>query len=311
MLIPSKHSGYQAGIRLYPGSKGGGAPAPDPNIGKYYAKMGDISEEMWKEAKGLLPAQRRQMEQSIVAADEASANAKTDRTYALGRQKLMDDRYDTVQTPLEDKLIGLAKGYNEPAEQERMATQAGEDVAGAFRTADGQLQRGLASRGISANSGAAISAINDNSIAAAVAGASAINKTRQAAKDIGWARLGEATALGKGLVGFGQASGQASAAATGQGFQTGTAGTGIIQQGINGVNSAGSTAAGIMGSAAGGLTNLYGQQVAAYNSQQANDPMSTILGSAAGAAGTYGMAWGLSPAKGGATGQTNFGKLFA
>ena len=30
MIIPSKHSGYQAGIRLYPGGGGGGAPAETP-----------------------------------------------------------------------------------------------------------------------------------------------------------------------------------------------------------------------------------------------------------------------------------------
>ena len=141
-----------------------------------------------------------------------------------------------------------------------MARTAGEDVATAFNGAEGRIMRGLAARGVRAGSGASMAALGGLETQRALAEASAINKTRQAAKDIGWARLGEAAALGRGLPSFGSTSAGLSLGAGQQAFATGTSGVGLVGQASGVSNSSYSAGGGLYSGAAGSLNSQYAAQ---------------------------------------------------
>lgn len=295
MLIPSKFCGYgPGGIRRLPGGGKGDAPAPDPNIGVAATRQIELAENQYRDFKtNYAPFLQEQMQQGLRISREQNERATEMQEYQLGRAQLMDSRYDNVQIPLENDLIAKARAYNEGDEQERMARTAGEDVAAAFSGAEGRLARGLAARGIRAGSGASMAALGGMETQRALAEVSAVNKTRQAAKDIGWTRMGEAAALGRGLPSFGSTSAGLSLGAGQQAFSTGTAGVGLVG-GASGASNSGYTAGGgLYSSAAGSLNSQYATQMQGYGITAANDPTNAILGAATGAGMAY-MTGGLS-----------------
>lgn len=300
-LLPARafqpRLGRFGGMPLH-GGKGGDAPEPDPNIGIAAQRQMDLAQEAYRDYKGeFQPLLLDQTRQAIRVAEDQNERATEMQTYQLGRAKTMDDRYDTVQIPLEDQLIGEAKAYNEDAERERMARTAGEDVGAAFSGAQDRIQRGLSARGVRMGSAAATAALGGLDTQRALAEASAVNKTRQAAKDIGWTRLGEAAALGRGLPSFGSTSAGLSLGAGQQALGAGTAGVGIVGS-ASGTNSAGYGASSNMfGSAASALNQQYATGVQAYSAEQANNPMNAILGAATGGAMAY-FSGGLTAAGG-------------
>lgn len=323
MLIPTKHAGYIAGRRVYPGGgKGGGgggggqaAPTPDPRIGIAAERQIQLAEKQYDDfSTNYAPFLKDQMGQGIRIADEQNKRQGELQQYQLARSKIYDDRWDKTQVPLEDQIVKTARDYNEPAEQERMAAQAGADVNSAYEMSDRMMSRDLASRGVNPNSGNYIDLKTANAVQRAGVASAAVNKTRQAAKDIGWARLGEAAALGRGLPGFGSTSASLSMGAGQAAFGAGTAGVGLVG-GASGANNAGYTAGGgLYSSAASGLNSQFGNQVSAFSAQTqadsaraANDPFNAILGGAAG----YGIKWAAAPASGVPGSQTNLGRLFS
>jgi len=280
MFIPSKFSGYRAdGRRLLPGGGKNDAPAPDPNIGFAAQKQIELAEKQYDDfTNNYAPFLKEQMAQGLRISGDQNRRDTEMQEYQLGRARTMDSRYDSVQVPLEDQLIAKAKLYNEDAEQERMARMAGEDVGASFDGAAERIGRGLAARGIRGDSGAAMAALGE---------ASAINKTRQAAKDIGWTRLGEAAALGKGLPSFGSTSAGLSLSAGQNALSAGTAGVGLVGS-ASGASNAG-YGAGISGFGAGAstLNQRYSTQMQGYGIKSANDPTNAILGAATGAGMAY------------------------
>ena len=295
MLIPSKFSGYRRdGTRQVLGGGKGGAPAPDPNVGQAAREQIQLARDQYSDFKtDYAPFLKEQMAQGLRISNEQNQKQTALQDYQLGRSKIMDTRWDTTQVPLEDDIISRAKAYNEPAEQERMARTAQEDVGAAVSNAEGQIGRGLAARGIRAGSAAGTAAFGGLALQRALAEASAVNKTRQAAKDIGWTRLGEAAALGRGLPGFGSTSAQLSMGAGQAAFGAGTAGVGLVGNASGAANAAATTSSGIYGSATSALNTQYGNQIAGWKAQQDSDPLNTVLGAATGAT----MSWGLSPSK--------------
>ncbi len=267
-------------LRLF---KKGEQPAADPRIGEAAQRQMDLAEQQYADFKtNYAPAIQNNLDTATRVADEQNTRAAALQDYTLGRAKIYDDRWDNTQVPLEDQIIAAAKSYNEPGEQERMASQAGEDVAQAFRNSQGQTTRALQARGISLNSGAAISALSDTNTQRAMAEAAAVNKTRDAAKQIGWTRLGEAAALGRGLPSFGTASASLSNNAGNSALTAGTAGVGLAA-GASGASNAGySTGAGMFGQAGQTLNTMYSNQIAGYKASADNDPLNSVLGAATG-----------------------------
>lgn len=296
LLSKCRFSGYRAdGTRVLPGGKGD-APDPDPNIGLSAQRQIELAEKQYEDYKNdYAPFLKEQMRQSLDVSADQNRRATEMQTYQLGRAQLMDRRYDSVQVPLEDELIAKARAYNETDEQERMARTAGEDVATAFNGAEGRIMRGLAARGVRAGSGASMAALGGLETQRALAEASAINKTRQAAKDIGWTRLGEAAALGRGLPSFGSTSAGLSLGAGDQAFRTGTAGVGLVAGASGASNAAYGAGSSIYGSAGSTLNSMYSTQMQGYGIQASNDPTNAVLGAAVGAGMAY-MTGGMSAA---------------
>lgn len=252
---------FGGSIRLYGKDE---APAPDPNVGIAAAESIALAREQYQDFKtDYAPYLKEQMDQGLRISNEQNERQGQLQEYQLGRAKVYDDRWDTTQVPLEDDLIAKARAYNEDAEQERLAAQAGADVNSAYADSDAMLSRDLASRGVNVNGGNYVATKRQNAVQRAGAASAAVNRVRQAAKDIGWTRFGEAAALGRGLPSFGTGSASLSLGAGQAAFGAGTAGTGFVSQ-ASGANNAGySAGGGLYSGAMGGLNQQYGTQSSA------------------------------------------------
>lgn len=266
------------------GKKSASAPAPDPNIGRAAMKQAELAEKQYADwQENYAPLLFEQTQQGIRIAGEQADQQSQMQDYQMGRARLMDTRWDQVQVPLEDRIIGDAYAYNEDAERERMARLAGEGVGAAFQGAQGRIQRGLAARGVRAGSAAATAAMGGLEMQRALAEAQAINQTRQAAKDIGWSKLGEAAALGRGLPGFGATSAQLSMGAGQAALGAGQSGVGLIGQAGQANNQAAATAGANYAGSAGALNTQYGSQISAFKANQSQgSPLLGIAGTIAG-----------------------------
>jgi hypothetical protein len=272
------------------GMYGPSAPAPDPNIGLAQNKLAELAQQnqaYYNEnfAPVILDQMRRQVDISGRQADLQEEGQR----YEMGPAKQYDERYFGTQVPLEDQIIAKARQYNEADQQEQYAGRAGADVTQAFAQSRDGLQRTMARRGVGLGSGAGLSAMSRMGTEEALAKAGAMNQTREAARQLGWTRLGEAAALGRGLPGFGQASAGLASGMGQQALAAGGAGLGAAT-GASGAYNANIGTSGNLWNSVGGLgVNKYSADISAYNSQQANNPMNSILGAATG----VGVSWGL------------------
>lgn len=265
-------------------------PEADPRIGMAQDKLADLAtrQQDWYETN-IAPKMLDQLDQSLVISKQQADKNSEMQDYQKGLTEKYDKRYWDTQVPLEDQLISEAKAYNTEGERERMAGEAAADNAQGFANSQAQLGRGLRSMGVNSGSAAAISAMTDMQTSRALGEVNARNKTREAARQLGWTKMGEAAALGRGLPGFGATSASLSGAAGGAALGAGQAGLGATGTAAGIGNGAATTAGGLY-SASGqlGVANMNAQTQAAQVQAQ-NDPFNTILGAAAG----VGTSWGL------------------
>jgi len=217
------------------------APAPDPNIGLAQREQIDLARRQQDFFESnFAPRYMQQMDDQIALGRRQVDMQEGLQRFEMDRARRFDDRYWNTQVRVEDELIDRARRFNEGAEQERMAGQAGADVAQSFGISRDNISRAMSRRGVNASSGAGIAALMDNSTEQALSRAGAMNMTREAARQMGWTRLGEAAALGRGLPGFGAQSSQLAISA-GQGAigagQSGMAAIGAAQGGFQSNNS--------------------------------------------------------------------------
>jgi hypothetical protein len=258
MIIFCKHSGYQTGIRLYPGGKGGSTtnvPAPDPRLIEAQIKsMGyqdTAIQQMMANSASLLPVQREQLQFGLDAAKLAQTQSQDDRGWMLDRRGMLSTS--------QDQMAKDAADFNAPARQEQMAAMAGADVNKAFGNIEAQQNRAMARSGKNLSGGASAALANQTAIAKATASAGATNASRAASRAEGYALTDRSSNALAGYPAMGMT-------ATGNAANFGTAGTGLANATLTGMNSgygATSSAAGGMGSNAGGM---YGTQSNAYTS---------------------------------------------
>ena len=270
---------------------GWGPDAPDMSGANEAARMqAEIATEQWNDFKTIFaPMIQQQMGEDMARSRTAAQLATEQQNFNIDRARQFDDRYWGTQVPLEDRMIEEALAYNEPAERERMAGQARADVEQAFANSNDQMARGMARYGVNPNSGRYMATMRDVGLARAAAEANAMNKTRQAARDIGWARLGDVAAIGRGLPGFAGQSTQLAQGWGGQGLNT--LGMGSITAGVGSVNQ---TAAGAGGLFGGASANMRANAI-----EEAKNPgFELMMGMGSGVLGAAGSAGG-------------FGKLFS
>lgn len=229
--------------------------APDMSGANAAAQsQAQIAREQWDDYKTMFaPLIQDQLRQQIDTGKKLTDASLEQQGYSLGLQKKYDQRYWNTQVPLEDSIINEANTYDTDAERERQAGQAGADVRTAFGQSRDAMMRDMASRGVDPSSGAAALGLSRMGSDEAANMAAAMNKTREAARQIGWGKKLDAASLAKGLPGFSSSASSAALGWNGAGAQGGSMGlSGAI--GASGAgNAAASTAGGIYGSAAGNM----------------------------------------------------------
>lgn len=284
MLIPNKHSGYLASIRLYPGGKGGSsAPAPDPALIAAQIKSMGIQDsaiqDILRISQDMAPLQKEQLAFGLESARKSYGQAQDDRTWSLGKRAQLD----TAQAP----LLEEAKNFNESTRRAEMMAEADADIGKAFDSAQGQQTRGLQRMGVNPSSGKSVAMSNQSELEQA--------KTRSAAgRAVSAAAKAEGTALKTNAVNMLSGYPAMASSNTGSGFGYGTAGVGLANASAAGQTAGFNAAGGMAGQMGSNATGMWNAQANYKNNQDqiaaSNDPFNTILGAAAGA----GMAWGLS-----------------
>lgn len=330
------------------------APAPDPRMGEAANRQIDLNERQYADYRSQDMPWMRSVAERAMGLSQGSADLARDQfgfsrdvanrqlgiadaqlgltrsqvdranalsDYQLGQMRLNDERYRTVGIPFEDQLLKDVNRFDSDSYKTGLITQAQADVGSAFDRAELENFRTQMRRGVNPNSGAAAAMANQNSLAKATAMASAANKTRQAADQIGLSTKMQMYGGMKGLAGLGATNAGLATGAMGAGTNAIGAGYGSLNAGI-GAMGIGNSSLGLMQSAAGGMTgaaNSYlnannaalsgfnsgtsagisglgqytqlGQSAAQINN--ASDPMGTILGAATGAGMAY-LTGGLS-----------------
>lgn len=289
MLIPSKHSGYRAdGARVYP--KKGDAPAPDPRMSEAAMRQLDMAEQQYADYRNVdMPWMRSIAEGALGISRQNADRSAALSDYQLEQMKFNDARYRNTAIPFEDQLLADVNRFDSVGYKQSQIDAAQADVQSAFDNVQGQTMRGLMRRGVNPGSGMALATRGATDIGKATALATAANKTRMAADQVGLSTKMSMYGGMRGLAGLGATNAGLAISGVGAGNQSagGMTGAGNSFLGANnaaaGVFNAG-TSAGISG--LGSYTQL-GQRATEINN--ASDPFSTVLGAAAG----VGTAWGL------------------
>lgn len=278
MLIPSKHSGYVAGRRIYFKKDGGSsAPPPDPAlIAAQIKSMGiqdDAIQKIMAMSEELAPLQKQQLKFGIDSAKTAYDQSQQDRTWMIGRRGILSSAQDTMAKD--------AAEFNSADKANELAGKATADVNAAFANAEGQNARAMARMGINPASGRAQSMGNQTAIAKAAALAGAATNARSAARNEGRALTDRVANSVAGYPAMGMQ-------ATGSGAAYGSSGITIANTGLGGLNSGAMGAAGVAGQMGANATNMYGAQ-ASYKNAQDQMNQGESFGSIAGGLGGLAM----------------------
>lgn len=284
MLIPSKFSGYrQDGIRYYP--KKGDAPAPDPRMGEAALKQIELNEKQYNDYRTQdMPWMRGIAEEALGISRRSAERAGALSDYQLDSMKFNDNRYRTVGIPFEDQLLEDVKRFDSAGYKAQQVSAAMGDVQQSFSGAAEQQRRGLARMGVNPNSGKFAAANAGLGVEQAKAMATAANKTRMAADQIGLSSKMQMYGGMKGLAGLGATNAGLATNAMGMSNASGAAMTGAAGSYLGANNSAlgafnAGTSAGISG-----LGNYSSLGINAANVNAQNDPFNMMLGAATGVA---------------------------
>jgi Chaperone of endosialidase len=261
------------------GGGGGQAPAPDPAIGAAAMENVQLGKDWLSFAKEQFnqgnerqvttdALNTRVINQQLDTQDEATRIAREDR-----------DRTKRVFQPVENGFITTAQEFDTPAKQAEAAAAAKADVLANTTIQQQGAQRQMASMGVRPDSGrfAGITRAQDTNTALAAAGAQ--NAARNMIRDKGIALKSDAINIGKGLpsstisaYGLGTNSGNSAVGNNASGNANFYANQGVMSQGFQG-NIGANNSAGSM------LSNLYGNQLNAWQAkQQANATSAAGIG---------------------------------
>lgn len=285
MLIPSKHSGYQAGRRIYPGG-GSSAPAPDPALVAAQVKSMGIQDDLLTKSMALfeselLPIQRDALKGTLEAAKMGSqatmeaarmsgqatlgaaqaaaaplmkqaetadklANKSIELTdYQLDQMKKNDERWWNVGVKQEDQLIADVNARSSQTYKDAQAGKAMADVDQGFAAAQAEQNRIMAAQGVDQSGGAFAATQGAMTLQKALGKASASSNTRMALDNQDLANKFQLYGGMKGMSGLGQTS---------AGLATGgiNAGVGAVNAGTNALGVQMSAGRGASGGGGGG-----------------------------------------------------------
>ena len=272
------------------GGKGGGS-AYDPQIGRAASQTAETAQQAldWSKqyyADVITPMLKQQ--------SEASIKAQTQMGEIYGTQaeqmKLGAERYKEFGIPAENRYYKMAQEYAEPAEYERQAALAKGDLETAQANEMAQTTRQMGALGINPASPGFASAMADASVRNAAAQASAMNRARQGAKQLGMALTADAANFASG-------KGASNIAMFGQGAQGASGGAfGVANQALGTGMQAGAGVQQGFGQALSGYSNIMetygGMGKADIAAQAASSPLGglgSLAGSLLGSGGIKGL----------------------
>jgi hypothetical protein len=262
---------------------GGKSSPPPPD----YTPVANASRESAEIMAGL---GREQLAFARQQYDEIAPVARRIAESQIGTQEALtrmaeEDRDYSMQTfrPVEQALVRRAQEFDTEAYREQMASQAAADAARAFGNMQAQTTRGLGRLGVAPNSGAMQSQLNTNSLAAASQRAGAMTGARQQAEQLGYARMLDASGLGRNLPGLSQSAYGAAVGAGSAGLSSAQAPGIQYSQGLAaGVNTIGAGRS-MLQSGLGSILSTQGNLYAAGMNQP--DPIMGLIGTGIGAYG--------------------------
>ena len=250
--------------------------APDPRLVEAQVKsMGyqdTAIQQIMANANDLQPLQKEQMQFGMDTARTAYNQSQQDRSYALGQRNKL--------TGFQDTAANQAAAFNTEDRRNQLAGQAMGDVSQAFGSARDQGNRGLSRMGVDPNSGRSLAMNNSMNIAHASAMSNAANKTREAARQEGYAMNDRVSNMLSGFPAM-------SMSATGAGAGYGASGLNMANAGLAGMNSGYGAAGSLAGSMGSNASGMYGTQSQAYMTGQnaASSANGAIIGGLATVAG--------------------------
>lgn len=213
------------------------APKPDPNIGIAQRNMSDLAQQdatFFRE--NFAPRYLQQMDDQIALGREESGRMRELQDFQMGLARRYDDRFWDTTAKYQDKFYGMVDRYSGADEQERLAGQAGADVAQSFGRSNAMLGRGLSRMGVNPSSDAFASMFRGAANEEALARAGAMNAARQAARDLGLRYTAAAAGMGGELLGATQGAAGGSLAAGAGALGAGGAGLDAIATSQRGFN---------------------------------------------------------------------------
>lgn len=279
MLIPSKHNGWVRGTRLLFKKD---APAQDPRFAEAALAQIELARQQYSDYRTEDMPWIKDIANRALGVSESNAQKSQELTnYQLGLMKQNDARYQNVAIPFEDQLLSDVNRFDSDAYKQQQVDQAQADVNAAFSNANQQQMRGLSRMGVNPNSGKFAAMTNQNSMAQATALATAANKTRQAAEQVGLSTKMQMYGGMKGLAGLGATNAQLGLSSMGTGNQSAQGMTGAAGSYLNANNNAMNTFSNANTSGINAYNNLYNSQVNAFNAQANADPTAALLGAGA------------------------------
>lgn len=261
-------------------------PAQDPRFAEASMREIQLAERQYQDyvaPGGERDYMRRLGDEALGIYRSSADSSQRMSDYQLGQMRRNDDRYWGTVAPFEDRLRREVESMDSEAFRDKQVGIARADVHRTFDAAEAQGMRTMSRMGIDPTDGRYLDAIADGGRARALAEVTAANKTRQAAMQMGLANKMQLYGGMKGMAGLGATSAQLALGASGQSMAAagGLTGTGRSVLGANN-DAFGTYATGVNGGVSG-YNGYYGNAVTAYKATADNDPMKTMLGSAAGA----------------------------
>lgn len=342
--------GWKGGGMTLEGGGKGSAPAPDPRMGQAALDQIELNKRIYEDYRNNDAPWMRELANRAIGISEGSAGLARDQfdfsrgvaneqlgmareqlgltrsaleranalsDYQLEQMRFNDNRYRTVGIPFEDQLLSDVNRYDSAGYKQGQINAARADVQESFDNAQRQGLRSMMRRGVNPNSYSFASAASGGDLARATAMASAANKTRMAADQVGLSTKMQMYGGMKGLAGLGATNAGLANSAIGAGTGAIGAGMGAMNAGV-GAMGIGNSAIGGMQSGAGsmmgagsGYLNANNAALGGFNSgmsagisgfgnysnlgiqasqvNQANDPFNLMLGAAAGVGTQYAL----------------------
>lgn len=294
---------FSRSMKLWGGGKGGSAPDPNPGMIASANSAREAADAQREIAGNALDFYKQQWEEmkplydQIVGSEMETAKANKDRA----------DEYATYERetfrPVEKQMVADAINYNTEAKREELSRNAAADVSQAFGVARGQQTRQMAAAGLRPDSNR-FASLNQNLLTQeALARAGASTRARTDAENLGYARLQDATSMGRGLASNASTAYGVSINANNAAGSNMQSSMGAMNNGFNTAISANNGAVSGYGTAG----NIYGQEFSGrmqgyQSNQQAQSSMMSGIGGIVGRVGAAYATGGLSTMMGKADG---------